>query len=73
VLVPLLLGGSVALPAPQQSDGLAEWVLDLNPTWFSASPSYLQAAVDRIRSRGGGKLEHSLRFISLARPTFPSL
>src|SRR5262249_36727148 len=63
VLVPLLLGGSVALPTPEQSDNLAEWIRDLNPTWFSASPTYLQAALDRIRSRREARLEHSLRFI----------
>jgi oxalate---CoA ligase len=63
LLVPLLLGGSVALPAPQHLDDLAEWLPSLSPTWVSASPSYLLAALDRIRSRGGKKPEHCLRFI----------
>jgi len=60
---PLLLGGSVALPATQYSDDLAEWIPDLGPTWFSAGPSYLLAALDRTRSKTGKRLEHSLRFI----------
>ena len=63
LLVPLLLGGSVALPAPQHSDDLTQWIPSLSPTWLAANPSYLQAALERIRSRGGRKPEHCLRFI----------
>jgi acyl-CoA synthetase (AMP-forming)/AMP-acid ligase II/thioesterase domain-containing protein/acyl carrier protein len=62
LLVPLLLGSSVALPSSQDPDDLAEWFRELRPTWFSAGPTYLQALLDRLRSKKTG-LEHSLRFI----------
>jgi acyl-CoA synthetase (AMP-forming)/AMP-acid ligase II/thioesterase domain-containing protein/acyl carrier protein len=63
LLVPLQLGGSVAIPALPDLDHPISWIADLSPTWFSASPTYLQALLDRLRGAGVEKPEHSLRFI----------
>src|SRR5262249_25159455 len=71
LLVPLLLGGSVALPPPQRWDDLAKWVPNLSPTWISAVPSYLLAVLDKVRSGDGKKLEHSLRFIASSASYLP--
>src|SRR6185312_5124571 len=62
LLVPLLLGGSVALPTSQDPGDVAQWIGELRPTWFSAGPTYLRAMLDKIRA-GDSKLAHSLRFI----------
>lgn len=62
VLVPLLLGGSVALPSDWHSDGVTDWLADLRPTWLSASPTILRTFLERFRS-DGEKRRHSLRFI----------
>jgi len=70
LLVPLLLGGSVALPA-HPSDDLAAWVTALNPTWFSAGPTYLRAALDRIQTSATKAMEHALRFIVSASAPLP--
>lgn len=62
LLAPLLLGESVALPATNHPENLSEWISDLRPTWFSATPSVLLAILDRL-SELPEKLEHSLRFV----------
>ena len=63
VLAPLLLGGSVALPAARHVHDLAEWIPDLCPTWLWGNPTFFQAVLDKLRSRPGMKLTHSLRFV----------
>jgi oxalate---CoA ligase len=62
LVVPLLLGGSVALPSARNSEDLTGWMSDLQPTWFSAGPTLLQAVLRKLRAARGG-IEHSLRFI----------
>jgi acyl-CoA synthetase (AMP-forming)/AMP-acid ligase II/acyl carrier protein len=62
LLVPLLLGGSVALPGTQSPDDITDWVKQVRATWFSAGPTYLQAVLDRLQSKEL-PVEHSLRFI----------
>ena len=63
LLIPLLLGGSVALPATAHPEDLAGWITDLRPTWFSTTPALLLAILDKLRSGAGERLDHSLRFI----------
>ena len=63
LFAPLLLGGSVGLPAARHAQDLAEWVPELCPTWLWANPTFFQAALDRLRSGAGTKLTHSLRFV----------
>lgn len=63
VLVPLLLGGCVTLPAASDMRHSASWIADLQPTWFSASPTFLRALLDRLRSAKTDLSRHSLRFI----------
>jgi acyl-CoA synthetase (AMP-forming)/AMP-acid ligase II len=42
---------------------LAEWIPDLCPTWLWGNPTFFQAVLDKLRSRAGMKLTHSLRFV----------
>jgi len=63
LLAPLLLGGSVALPPARHVQDLAAWIPDLCPTWLWGNPTFFQAALDKLRSRAGMKLTHSLRFV----------
>jgi acyl-CoA synthetase (AMP-forming)/AMP-acid ligase II/acyl carrier protein len=63
LLAPLLLGGSVALPTARHAQDLGQWIPDLCPTWLWGNPTFFQAVLDKLRSRAGMKLTHSLRFV----------
>lgn len=63
LLVPLLIGCSVALPATTNPHEFDQWAEELRPTWLTASPAFLQAVLDKVKAREGGKLNHSLRFV----------
>ena len=60
ILAPLLSGGSVAFPASLTEVNLAEWFGELNPTWFSASPTTHLAISEMLGSTLSG-LKHQLR------------
>jgi oxalate---CoA ligase len=64
VLLPLLLGESIAIPVGVRPERLTEWIGELRPTWFSAGPTFLQAVLDDLRSRQGPMPKHDLRFIT---------
>ena len=63
ILIPLLLGGSVAIPDSGRFESSGSWITDLAPTWFSAGPTFLLGLLDALRSRGDATPQHSLRFI----------
>lgn len=63
LVVPLLIGCSVALPAATGPQDFERWVSELRPTWLTAAPAYLQAILDKLRPLPAGKPEHSLRFV----------
>jgi acyl-CoA synthetase (AMP-forming)/AMP-acid ligase II len=73
LLMPLLLGGSVALPDHHHVEELSDWISDLQPTWFTATPPLLQAILDRLRSGSGKYLEHRLRFITCTASNLPDV
>ena len=60
ILAPLLSGGSVAFPASLTKVNLTEWFGELNPTWFSASPTTHLAISEMLGSTLSG-LKHHLR------------
>src|SRR5215216_4180641 len=64
LLVPLLLGASIALPTSRHPANLPEWLSNLRPTWLTATPTFLQAALEQLRSVKRNELKHSLRFIN---------
>lgn len=64
MVAPLLLGSSVALVKTQRPENIAEWISELHPTWFLATPTLLHAALDALRSTAREKIEHSLRFFA---------
>lgn len=67
LLVPLLIGCSVALPASTASRDFEQWLGELRPTWLTASPAFLQSLVEKLRDRPVGEArssgETSLRFV----------
>ncbi len=63
ILIPLLLGGSVAIPDAGRFDSQGRWISDLAPTWFSAGPTFLLGLLDALRLHGSATPRHSLRFV----------
>jgi oxalate---CoA ligase len=67
LLVPLLIGCSVALPASTNPQHFDRWLAELRPTWLTAAPAFLQAVVEKqhLRPTGttGDAPDHSLRFV----------
>jgi oxalate---CoA ligase len=70
-IVPLLLGGSVAIPQPPVLDNLEVWLSQLQPTWFPAGPTFLQAVLDRVREKAGRPVQHNLRFLISGSASLP--
>ena len=64
LVAPLLIGGSVSLPKTQQPEDIAAWSSDHHPTWFVATPTYLHAALDKLRDGTHVQPPHSLRFFA---------
>jgi acyl-CoA synthetase (AMP-forming)/AMP-acid ligase II/thioesterase domain-containing protein/acyl carrier protein len=62
LLVPLLIGCSVALPDSTAPQDLEQWLGDLRPTWLTAAPAFLQAVIEKLRDRPG-RAASSLRFV----------
>jgi oxalate---CoA ligase len=66
LLVPLLVGCSVALPASTAPRDFEQWVGELRPTWLAAAPPFLQSLVEQLRGRSDGESAPSwasLRFV----------
>jgi len=63
LLVPLLIGCSVALPASTGPQEFERWLGELQPTWLTAAPAFLQAVVDKLDASGGLASPSSLRFV----------
>jgi acyl-CoA synthetase (AMP-forming)/AMP-acid ligase II/thioesterase domain-containing protein len=67
LLVPLLVGCSVALPASTQPSDCEQWLSELRPTWLTAAPPFLQAVLDRLRAQAPQRpvpsFASSLRFV----------
>ena len=63
LLVPLLLGGSVAIPESGRLESVIDCITTLAPTWLSAGPTFLQGLLDALGPLSNGRLPHSLRFI----------
>jgi acyl-CoA synthetase (AMP-forming)/AMP-acid ligase II/thioesterase domain-containing protein/acyl carrier protein len=72
IVVPLLLGQTITLPAAARPERLAEWISELRPTWFSAGPTFLQAVLDDLRSSQEPPPKHDLRFITSGSAYLPN-
>src|ERR1700722_19829159 len=72
IVVPLLLGQTITLPAAARPERLAEWISELQPTWFSAGPTFLQAVLDDLQSSQEPPPKHDLRFITSGSAHLPS-
>lgn len=62
LLVPLLIGCSVAMPETPTANDIDRWLATLRPTWLTASPAFLQAVVERLETLPS-EARHSLRFV----------
>ena len=63
LVVPLLIGCSVAMPMSSGPQDFQHWVSELKPTWLTAAPVFLQALLDRLRALPAGEPRHALRFV----------
>ncbi len=63
LFTPLILGGSTACPERSTGLQILEWLADLEPTWYSAGPTFHRAILERVQARGGAVPRHCLRFI----------
>lgn len=63
LLCPLLVGCSVAMPATANPQDVEDWLAELQPTWLTAAPVFLQAVLERLRDRAQARPGHSLRFV----------
>lgn len=63
LVVPLLIGCSVALPASSGPQDFQHWVSELKPTWLTAAPAFLQALMDKLPASPDREPWQSLRFV----------
>lgn len=63
LVVPLMIGCSVALPRDAGPQDFPKWVMELKPTWLTAAPAFLQSVLDKLRDLPDGEPRHGLRFI----------
>lgn len=63
LLVPLMVGGSVAFAPPGRGVHISEWLFRLQPTYFGSSPASLRGIVERLETTGADVRDSSLRFI----------
>jgi acyl-CoA synthetase (AMP-forming)/AMP-acid ligase II len=72
VFTPLLSGGSVAFPESLSRVDLVEWLVSLNPTWYSASPTVHLAILEKARLNRGEGITHRVRFALSGGARLPS-
>jgi acyl-CoA synthetase (AMP-forming)/AMP-acid ligase II/thioesterase domain-containing protein/acyl carrier protein len=64
LLVPLLIGCSVALPESPSPNDFDRWVEELRPTWLTSAPPFLQAVVEKLSGpQVSAPPRHALRFV----------
>jgi acyl-CoA synthetase (AMP-forming)/AMP-acid ligase II len=63
LLVPLLIGCRIALPATTNPQDFERWMADLKPTWLTAAPAFLQAVIGKLRASAEPMRPSSLRFV----------
>ncbi len=63
LVVPLLIGCSVAMPRTPGPHDFQQWIGELQPTWLTSAPAYLQALLDKLRVLPAGEPRHALRFV----------
>lgn len=64
LFTPLITGGSVAFPARISPLDVAEWFIDLGPTWYTGGPSLHRFVLDKTKPLPGARSFHSLQFIT---------
>ena len=62
VFAPLISGGSIAFPLNPTSLDVAEWLIDLRPTWYSAGPTLHRFMLDKTKQVSNARSIHNLRF-----------
>jgi acyl-CoA synthetase (AMP-forming)/AMP-acid ligase II/thioesterase domain-containing protein len=63
LLVPAILGASVAFPPPGEAFAVDTWLDQLRPTYLCTAPATLRALVERLRGKEARLTSSSLRYI----------
>lgn len=63
LLVPLILGASVAFPPAGQALSISKWIGELRPTYLTVTPGSLNGLLDRLRGSPHDFDSGSLRFV----------
>lgn len=62
LLASLSAGASVACLPGMQAGAFLDWLVELEPTWYTAVPTMHASVLDEISRRPAGAVEHRLRF-----------
>ena len=62
IFTPLITGGSIAFPINSSRLDIAEWFSELEPTWYSASPTLHQHVLYKAKRLPDARANHSLQF-----------
>jgi acyl-CoA synthetase (AMP-forming)/AMP-acid ligase II len=72
LFTPLLVGGSLACPDRPTDGDFLNWLVDLQPTWYVAGPTFHNAVLERVLTRRGTPPRHCLRFIRSGAAPLPA-
>lgn len=72
VFTPLISGGSIAFPVSAATLDVDEWLVRLNPTWYSAGPTLHRFMLDKTKLLPNARSLHRLRFIASAGAPLPA-
>ena len=71
VMPGIMSGGSVACPTAFDPTKFFDWLLELKPTWYTASPTIHHAILDQVEFHPKGSLPGSLRMIRTSSAPMP--
>lgn len=71
LLASLHAGSSMACVPGMREGRFAEWIDELQPTWYTAVPSIHQAVLEGLAKRTTGPLAHRLRFVRSSSAPLP--
>jgi acyl-CoA synthetase (AMP-forming)/AMP-acid ligase II/thioesterase domain-containing protein/acyl carrier protein len=71
LLATLMLGGSLACPARAPGANFCDWLAELEPTWYSAGPTFHRSVLDQALARPKSTLRHKLRYIQCGAAPLP--
>jgi oxalate---CoA ligase len=67
----LMVGASLACPSRASGSSFCDWLAGLEPTWYSAGPTFHRTVLDQALARPKEELRHKLRFIQSGAAPLP--